>query len=334
MLSVTPNASVLIAKSPTAGRLPPENPRPEKRSSGLKNNVLLGELRHMQTRRIFLKTALAASAVSLAIPSGLALAADPGARRLRAITYNVLKCQGYAVTPEAKPFLKAAAAQVPTRLALELALYEPDIITFQEGPPEKVLATIADQLGMNHAFFAGGWHGAVLSKFEIVEQQNCPLASGSERPKELFTRHWGRAVLRAPGGDLSLFSAHLHPSDASVRAREVSEMLKVMAPSLEKGGPVILQGDLNHPPGGPEYARWLDAGLVDSFDRKEADTSEFSINSHTPAKRIDYVWTCKSLARRGGDCRILFERAFRTNPADPRSVALSDHIPVMADFTL
>lgn len=287
----------------------------------------------MQTRREFLKTALTTGAVSLAVSPGLALAAAPGGRRLRTITYNVLKCQGYAVAPEAKPFLKAAAAQMPTRLALELALYEPDIITLQEGPPEKVLAAIADQLGMNHAFFAGGWHGAVLTKFEIVEQENCPLASWSERPKELFTRHWGRVVLRTPGGNLTLFSAHLHPSDASVRAREVSEMLKVMAPSLEKDGPVILQGDLNHPPSGPEYARWVDAGLVDAFDRAEPDTLPYSANSHTPAKRIDYVWSCKPLARRGGGCRILFERAFRTNPADPRSVALSDHIPVMADFT-
>jgi endonuclease/exonuclease/phosphatase family metal-dependent hydrolase len=287
----------------------------------------------MQTRRDFLKTALAASAVS-AVSPGLALAAAPGARRLRTITYNVLKCQGYAVTPEAKPFLKLAADQIPTRLALELALYEPDLITFQEGPPEKVLAGIADQLGMNHAFFAGGWHGAVLTKYPIVEQENCPLASWSERPKELFTRHWGRAVLRTPGGDLSLFSAHLHPSDASVREREVSEMLKVMAPSLEKGAPVILQGDLNHTPGGAEYARWLEAGFVDAFDRRERDTMEFSFSSHAPAKRIDYVLTCKALARRGGTSRILFEHAFRTNPADPRSVALSDHIPVMADFTL
>jgi len=124
----------------------------------------------------------------------------------------------------------------------------------------------------------------------------------------------------------------LHPSDGSVRAREIAEMLKVMAPSLEKGGPVMLQGDLNHSPGGPEYPRWLEAGLVDAFDRKEEGTPEYSVNSHLPEKRIDYIWTSKSLARRGRACRILFERAFRTNPEDPRSTALSDHIPVLAEF--
>ena len=286
----------------------------------------------MITRRDFLRGALAASALQLAVRSGWAAGAEPAGRRWRSITYNVLRCRGYATTPEAKPFLAAAAGQVPTRLALELALYAPDIVSFQEAPAEAVVKSIAEQLGMNYAFFPGGWPGAILSKFEVVERQNCPLVSWKERPKALFTRHWGRAVVRAPGGDISFFSVHLHPADGSVRAREIGEVLKVMAPSLEQGGAVMLQGDLNHPPNGPEYPRWVEAGLVDAFNRKAEGTSEYSANSHVPQKRIDYIWTSKSLAGRGGACRILFERAFRTNPEDARSTALSDHIPVMAEF--
>ena len=292
-------------------------------------NTVSNEIPTMQTRRNFIKTALAAGAVQLAVPS--MLAAQPGAGGLRTITYNVLKCHGYAETPEARPFLKALASQVPTRLALELGLYKPDIITFQEAPPEPVVAEIAKQLGMKYAFFQGGWNGALFSKFEIEAPQNCPLASWDTRPKDLFTRHWGRAVLHAPGGDVSFFTAHLHPSDATVRAREVSEMLKVIGPVLAKGGRVILQGDLNHRPDGPEYPRWTEAGLVDSFDRKK-EGIDCSFGSHKPEKRIDYVWTSKALAQRGRECRILFERAFRTNAEDPTSTALSDHIPVMADF--
>jgi endonuclease/exonuclease/phosphatase family metal-dependent hydrolase len=118
-----------------------------------------------------------------------------------------------------------------------------------------------------------------------------------------------------------------------VRAREVSEILKVIGPSLEKGERVLLQGDLNHQPSGPEYPRWVQAGLVDVFGKvKQAGTSDYSANSHEPAKRIDYVWASAPLASSARGCRVLFERAFRTNPADPMSVALSDHIPVMADF--
>ncbi len=279
-------------------------------------------------------TAVAAGAVQMIMPAGLALAAGQ-APRLRTITYNILRCHGYSVSPEAKPFLKAAESQVPTRMALELALYEPDIVSFQEAPPKEVVASIANQLGMKYAFFSGGWNGAVLSKHEIVSPQNCPLVSWPERPKDLFTRHWGRAVIRAPGGEIQFFSAHLHPSDAAVRAREVSEMLKVIGPSLEKGDRVLLQGDLNHRPTGPEYPRWVQAGLVDIFAKvKTAGTSDCSITSDKPVGRIDYVWVSAPLATRARACRILFERAFRTNPEDPLSVTLSDHIPVMADFGL
>ena len=285
-----------------------------------------------QTRREFLMTAVAASAVQMVMPAELVLAASP-ASRLRTITYNILKCHGYSVKPAAKPFLKAGEAQVPTRLALELALYQPDLVSFQEAPPEKVVASIASQLGLKYAFFSGGWNGAVLSKYEIASPQNCPLVSWKERPKELFTRHCGRAVIRAPGGDIRFFSAHLHPSDGSVRAREVSELLKVMGPSLEKGERVILQGDLNHQPSGPEYPRWVQVGLVDVWAKvKKAGTSDYSVTSDEPARRIDYVWASAPLASGAREARILFERAFRTNPQDPLSVALSDHIPVMVDF--
>ncbi len=38
------------------------------------------------------------------------------------------------------------------------------------------------------------------------------------------------------------------------------------------------------------------------------------------------------LATRREASRVLFEGPFRTNPADPASFALSDHLPVMATF--
>jgi hypothetical protein len=129
----------------------------------------------MQTRRDFLMTAVAAGAVQMVMPARLALAASQGTPRLRTVTYNILKCHGYSVKPEAKPFLSAVESQVPTRLALELALSEPDIVSFQEAPPEKVVASIANQLGMKYAFFSGGWNGAVLRQHEIASPQNCPL---------------------------------------------------------------------------------------------------------------------------------------------------------------
>ena len=108
-------------------------------------------------------------------------------------------------------------------------------------------------------------------------------------------------------------------------------MLKVMAADIESGRSMLLQGDLNHQPEGPEYKRWRDAGLVDTFAARGIG-QPYTIPSRDPQARIDYVWAHGPIAERLSECRVLYEGAFRTNPDDPGSVALSDHVPVMATF--
>lgn len=249
---------------------------------------------------------------------------------LRTITYNILACHGYPVTPANQQYLERARTQMPTRLALELALYQPDIVSFQESPAKHVVADIARQLGMQHAYFPGGFPGSLLTRFEILKAENCPLAQG-ERPPDLFTRHWGRAVLRAGTEEITFYSAHLHPTSEDIRAREITEILRVMSKDLARGVPLLFQGDLNSRPEGPEYPRWVKAGLTDAFASKGTGLCR-TYGSDEPDKRIDYIWVHGPLAERVRECRVLFEGAFRTNPEDPRSFALSDHIPVMAAF--
>ena len=116
-----------------------------------------------------------------------------------------------------------------------------------------------------------------------------------------------------------------------MRAREVTEALKSMARDLAGDAPVLFQGDLNHRPDGPEYARWRAAGLVDTYTRNDGLATS-TIPSTTPEARIDYIWANPPLANRCQSFRVLFEGGFRTNPEDARSFALSDHLPVMADF--
>ncbi len=186
-------------------------------------------------------------------------------------------------------------------------------------------------MGRRYVYFPGGYPGAVISKHEIVESENCPLVQGP-RPPELFTRHWGRAELKVGGHRLTLYSAHLHPSNDEVRAREVTAALEAMAKDIAGPDLMLFQGDLNHRPAGPEYVRWRDAGLIDAFDRSGA-ASEYTFPSTLPTQCIDYLWANPALARRRTSARVLFEGGFRTNPADERSFALSDHLPVMGDFS-
>lgn len=278
------------------------------------------------SRRQFLRTGATVVAGSLVARERLESPGPP----VRTITYNVLGCRGYPRTDANRNRLERAGEHMGDRLALELELHEPDIVTFQESPPAPRVAAIAERMGYRHASFEDDFPGSLLSRHEVVSVQNRPRAK-QPRPGGLFTRHWGRAVLRVHGEEIVLFSAHLHPSKARIREREVSEMLEVMKDDLDSGRSLIFQGDLNHTPDGPEYGRWREAGWVDTFARAgKGDGRTF--RSTERRRRIDYIFAHGPIAGRLRECRVLFEGGFRTNPEDPRSFALSDHLPVMASF--
>jgi len=267
------------------------------------------------------------------MPAASAIIPRRSTTALRTITYNVLACRGFKLTDDNRAILSKARKQIPARIALELALYEPDIVTFQESPAKSVVADIANRMGMNHTYFRGGFPGAVISRFEITESTNKPLAPSvsTDDVKGLFTRHWGRAVLKTDDGDLVIYSVHMHPGKPEVREKEVTQMLAAMDADLTSGRSMIFQGDLNHRPDGPEYQRWVDAGLQDAQVAK-GDSESLTFPCTEPLKRIDYIWTHGPITDRLTECRVLFEGAFRTNPDDPKSFAVSDHIPVLAVF--
>ena len=252
---------------------------------------------------------------------------------LTTIAYNVFKCTGWP------PKLAAARLgdveqQVPERLALELLAYQPDIVNFSEAPRESVVRRIAERMGMKYAFFRSGqdWPGAILSRLDIIEKRNCPLIEG-RRPKQLFSRHWGRAMVWSEFGELAIHSAHLHASHPGLRKLEALEVIKAATVDLEEGRSVIVQGDLNHSPRWPTYRSWIKAGLIDT-QAAAGNGDAPSINARKPRMRVDYVLAAGPVADHLKDARVLFEGAFRTNPDDRGSFALSDHLPVLARFEL
>jgi endonuclease/exonuclease/phosphatase family metal-dependent hydrolase len=257
---------------------------------------------------------------------------DKKAHPLRVIAYNIYVAKGW---PEDRPPAKEAVrkGQMAKRLAMELALYEPDIINFSESPSEAITKEVAAHLGMNHIRFpsGGNWPGTLLSRLEITESENVPL--GRERPKELFTRHWGRATIKLPSGELLIVhSAHLHPAeDPAIRLQEIKAMLATMKPDLDAGRPMLLIGDLNHRPDKEEYELWKAAGWVDTF-AKFSKGDGLTFRSDKPEHRIDYVLAAGPIAKEVVESRPLFEGAFRLNPADDRAFALSDHLPQFARF--
>lgn len=256
------------------------------------------------------------------------------AENLRVIAYNVFGGKGW---PANRRLSKAAVAggQMARRLAFELALHRPDIISFSEAPNEKVVRQIAEILKMNFVQFPGGgeWPGTLLSRFEITKPQNVPGIG--DRPRQLFTRHWGRASVKLPNGEsLIIHSAHLYPTaNVTIRIKEIQTMLATMKNDLKSRRSMILMGDFNHGPNSQEYKLWTNAGWVDTF-AKVGKGKGLTIKSDIPKWRVDYVMAAGPIADRVVESRPLFEGAFRLHIADKQSFALSDHLPQLAVFRL
>ena len=275
---------------------------------------------------------------------------------LRSIAYNVFNgCIGYKgvngreLPPgENSVLIKVARdmKQIPRRIMLELALYRPNIINFSESANEAVVAEMAKMLNMNYAFFPGAkngrghFPGSILTTCEIIRSENRPFLNKSRNPEELFTRHWGKAKLRLPNGKtVTVHSAHLWPfatekGDTQIRLDEIKEIVASIKHDLAyDSDSVLLQGDLNHTPDTLEHKNLTSAGLVDAFALKGVGDG-FTANSMKPSKRIDYICAIGALSKRIKNCAPLFQGNFRMNMEDPKGFALSDHIPVCADFEL
>lgn len=290
-------------------------------------------------RRKFMKTGgiLGAAVASVGVKSQVT-AASIG---FTTLSYNVLACRGYPDADTNRHKRSAAQERMAERMAWEIELYQPDLVTFQESPSEEMVARIAKEFGFHHAWFPGGWPGnegwpggfpgTIISRFPIKDDTNRPSMDGPH-PEELFTRHWCAATLITNDGPLRVFSAHLHPQDEDIRAREITAILEVLTPALASGESLLFQGDLNHRPDGPEYERWVAAGLVDTLAAATGKKDTPTFSSTEPKGRIDYIWAGGPIASRITESRVLFEGAFRTNPDDPTSFALSDHVPILARF--
>ena len=249
---------------------------------------------------------------------------------MRTITYNIYMCRGYP-----KGISERSNFSITELLADALMRYEPDIVTFSEMPSESAACAIAERLGMKTVFFPSpeGCHGALLTRFEVLESRNCPLQSGG-RPEDLFTRHWGRAVLHTGSDELIVHSAHLFPNaQSSMHAKEVEEMIRVIQDDMKSGRSILLQGDLNHEPEDNAYKRWREANLVDSFVAAGIGPGG-TYRADQPDQRIDYIFVYGPILQRLCECRVLSEVPFQPDPSVSEPWCLSDHLPVMATFSL
>jgi len=245
---------------------------------------------------------------------------------MNTLTYNVRAFQTAASEDIPPP------QQVIGDMARALAPYDLDVLCLQEASREAWIADLAEKMGMAYAYFPGGWRnegwpegisGAVLSRYPILDATPHPSIHWSERPEDLFTRFWGRAVLDTPDGPLAVHAAHLHHISPETRLREVGAILDTL-----DDGPTLVLGDLNHEPDSAERGHWLDAGMVDCFAAKGAGPA-LTWPADEPTMRIDYILARGPIADRLESFRVLAEAPF-ISQAD--ALALSDHRPLFACF--
>ena len=251
------------------------------------------------------------------------------------VAYNVYSFDGYQHPPDEEKGRPAEQPPGDHARAVGRALlpYRPDIITTSESRNEQTVAEMAEELEFHYAFFPspGQWPGAILTRYPILEAVNCPIPG--DRPEDLFTRHWGRAVLDTPRGRLTIHSIHTFAGDIAIRTRELEALLPRVIDDIAEGADVIVQGDLNHRPEDPEYPSWAAAGLSDSYAQLGGDPAGGAtlLRPH-PCRRLDYVFVSGALVPRLTEARPLFENAFRLCAERPDAVSLSDHLPQMAEF--
>jgi len=243
-------------------------------------------------------------------------------------------------------------------IAATLAEVGPDLCGLQEvwgGPGENLAADLAERLGMHWCWAvaatgrgAGGEElslgNAILSRWPIVAQAQADLPVG-DLVKE------GRvavcARVEAPGGVLSMFTAHLTYGlgRSQVRMAQVRRLAEFVAEhAADCAYPPVVTGDLNAEPGSDEL-RLLGGvltvpavpGLVLVDAWRYADPGDpgftwdhrngYLADSMIPDSRIDYVLA--GLPRQGRG-RMRSAGLAGTAPMD--DVWPSDHFAVVAEL--
>ena len=131
--------------------------------------------------------------------------------------------------------------------------------------------------------------------------------------------HHGALMVRA--GGLTLFAVHLHPFE---EARRIAEAKRLAAICAAIEGPLILGGDLNSPPDGPQPGGapsiLCQSGLMDPLSGNPgAFTLQTARSPHDPPWRFDYLL---SRGIQWSAVKVLH---------DPDHAQLSDHWPLLGE---
>lgn len=262
--------------------------------------------------------------------------ADP--RSLRVMTFN-LRCDvpsdGAQAWPNRRAFVREALHDAAC-----------DIIGFQEVLPHQLDHLISDLPG--YAFISRSreihpGEGEALPIFCRSDRVTIdPIDHGtfwlSEMPDKAGSKSWdsclprvatwARVVCKATGQGVYVYNVHLDHQGEIARRAGIGVVVAHMRSRRCMNDPVIVMGDFNAEPGSAPIEALRSAGLVDVSER----AGDVDVGSG----RTFHGWTGEP----GESCidlvlasPLLRATAVRTLRARRGGVWLSDHFPLMADFT-
>ncbi len=236
----------------------------------------------------------------------------------RVATYNIHKCRGLDRRVR------------PKRIAEVLKEIDADIVALQEvvGMDEAErehnhVHSIAQELGMdfrigeNRRIRGGAYGNAVLSRLPIAHDHNHDLTCRRYEPRGCLEV----TIQAAPAANLHLFNVHLGTGffERRYQAHRLFEVIADNGANLTS--PRIVLGDFN------EWTRGLTTRLM-SFHLNSAEPEQRLGRARTypgvfPVLHLDHIYYNSFLKLD----RIAVHRS-------RLALAASDHLPIVADFTL
>lgn len=219
-------------------------------------------------------------------------------------------------------------------IADTLARAELDIVGLQEsldetsGVGDPVGETLAERLGMNYAG-RPDCRFAVLTPHTIRSWANVPLSAVEARneAKEGYgCAHLLHAVVATPGADTHFVVAHWSPRSSEARIGAARAVMDYIASLPERG--LVVVGDLNTVDRETPELTILserDPPLVDAWGAIHPDLPGFTMPSHDPAVRLDFVFLSRDLV--ASDVRLVGDEP------DGDGFYPSDHLGIVATAT-
>lgn len=252
--------------------------------------------------------------------------------RVRLISFNI--AHGRGLFPYQGMLPVSGIRRNLTRIADFLRERSPDIVAMQEIDADSHWngrmdqpAFLAEHAGFAHVRFGEttrrhGWRplhygNALLSRLESPEHENRPFSRAT-----LGGKGYQFARFTSAAGDFSVVNLHLCYRSAETRRRQVGALLDDLGVRLRPGGvgaPLIC-GDFNACSSRPADAvHALSRGLTRlglEYAIHPGDMPTFP--SVRPWRRLDFLFV---------------PAAWRVHRVEAPRVLLSDHLPVMVDFT-